>query len=96
MIKTSDGENLYYASIHNFSNDGMYCCSSRALKPNTVITVRFDDQPFKYAPKMYLCEIKRCEELESNSKSPLYGLGMKIIKILDDNKLSICKCSKGA
>jgi hypothetical protein len=87
MFTASDGGNFHYATMHNFSNDGMYCSSRSALIPNTVITIFFDDQPFKNAPKIYLGEIRRCEELESGDDSPLYGLGIKIIRAFNkDNQ----------
>jgi hypothetical protein len=80
MIKSSDDTAFHYATMHNFSNDGMYCCSGCALKPHTIITIRFDDQPFKYGPKTFLGEIRRCEKLDDDDNGPLFGLGIKIME----------------
>jgi hypothetical protein len=79
MIKNQGSSYFHHAILHNFSNDGMYCCSARALQPNSVVTIRFDDQPFEPAPKIYLGEIRRCEKLEDNDHYHLYGLGIKLI-----------------
>ena len=64
MIEIRDNGNLHYATMYNFSGDGMYCGSDCALKSGTAITIRLNKQPFKHAPKNYLGEIRRCEELE--------------------------------
>ena len=89
MIKSNEGGEFHSATMHNFSSDGMYCSSAIALKPNEVITVMFDAQPFKWAPKVYVGEIKRCEVLKGAGNSLCYGLGIKIIQATDDiNKLT--------
>ena len=82
MIETRNGENLHYATMYNFSGDGMYCGSDFALKPGTAITVKLDSRPFNSAPKRFVGEIQRCEELEGDDNSHLYGLGIKIIKAI--------------
>ena len=79
MIETRDKGYFHYATMYNFSGDGMYCGSDCALKTGTVITIRLNSMPFKNAPKIYLGEICRCEELEGTDNSHLYGLGIKII-----------------
>jgi hypothetical protein len=82
MIETRDGGNLHYATMYNFSGDGMYCGSDSALKQGTAITIRLNSLPFKAAPKIYLGEVRRCEVLEGDDNSHLYGLGIKIIKAI--------------
>jgi hypothetical protein len=82
MIETRDGGILHYATMYNFSGDGMYCGSDCALKPGTVIYINLNSTPFKNAPKSYLGEIRRCEELEGDDNSHLYGLGIRIIKAI--------------
>jgi hypothetical protein len=82
MIETRDGGNLHYATMYNCSGDGMYCGSDFALKSGTAISIRLNTLPFKSAPKIYLGEIRRCEELEGDDHSHLYGLGIKIIKAI--------------
>ena len=82
MIETRDSGNLHYATMYNFSGDGMYCGSDLALNIGTAITIKLDSRPFNSAPKIYLGEIKRCEILEGDDNSHLYGLGIKIIKAI--------------
>ena len=82
MFESRDDGNFHYGTIYNFSDDGMYCGSDFALKPGTAITIRLDKQPFKYASRIYLGEIMRCEEVEGDNNSHLYGLGIKIIKAI--------------
>ena len=82
MIEIRDNGNLHYATMYNFSGDGMYCGSDCALKPGTVISIRLNSMPFKNAPKQYSGEIRRCEELKGNDNSHLYGLGIKITKAI--------------
>jgi len=82
MIETCDNGNFHYATMHNFSGDGMFCGSDCALKTGTVITIRLNSMPFKNTPKIYLGEIRRCEELEGDDNSHLYGLGIKILNAI--------------
>lgn len=82
MIETSDNGNFHYATMYNFSGEGMYCGSDCALKKGTVITITLNSMPFKNAPKIYLGKIRRCEELEGDDNSHLYGLGIKIINAI--------------
>ena len=82
MIEIRDNGNLHYGTMYNFSGDGMYCGSDMAIKPGTVVTIRLDSRPFNSAPNVFFGEIKRCEELEGDDNSHLYGLGIKIIKAL--------------
>jgi hypothetical protein len=74
IIETHDSGNPYYGTIYNFSGDGMYCGSDSALRPGTPISIRLDHLPFKSAPKIYLGEVRRCEELEGDYHSHLYGI----------------------
>ena len=82
MIETQDDGNLHYATMYNFSGEGLYCGSDSALKPGTAITIRLNSQPFISAPKIYLGEVRRCETLEGDDNSHLYGLGIKVIKAI--------------
>ena len=84
MIESREGGTLHYATMYNFSGDGMYCGSDFALKPGTAITITLDSRPFNSAPKIYVGEIRRCEELEDDDNSHLYGLGIKITKAIMD------------
>jgi len=84
MIEIRDTGIFHYATTHNFSGDGMYCGSDCALRPGTIITIRLDNPPYASAPKIYLAEVHRCEKLEGEDNSHLYGLGLKIIKAIND------------
>ena len=80
MIENRDDGNLYYATMYNFSGDGMYCGCDFALKKGTAVVIKLDNPPFKSAPKIFLGEIRRCKELGGADKSHVYGLGIKINK----------------
>ena len=82
MIEIRDTGIFHYATMHNFSGDGIYCGSDCALRPGITITIRLDNPPYESAPKIYLGEVRRCEELEGDYNSHLYGLGIKIIKAI--------------
>ena len=82
MIETRDDGNLCYATMHNFSGDGMYCVSDRSFMPGSAIIVRLDNLPYKSAPKIYSGVIRRCEKLESEDHFNPYGLGIEIFKTL--------------
>ena len=84
MIETRDGENFHYATMYNFSGDGMYCESDFALKPGTAISVRLNKVPFNYAPKIYHGKIRRCEQLKGDDNSHIYGIGIKIQTGIDE------------
>lgn len=84
MIEIRDTGIFHYATMHNFSGDGMYCGSDCGLRQGTIITIRLDNPPFGSAPKIYLGEVWRCEELEGDYNSHLYGLGIKIFKAIND------------
>ena len=80
MIETRDGRYFHYGTMYDFSGDGMYCGSDVALEPGMAISIRFENQPFKYTPKIYVGKILRCEELGNTGNSHPYGLGIRIIK----------------
>jgi hypothetical protein len=84
MIETRDTGNFHYATMHNFSGDGIYCGSDYALSPGISINIRYDSPPYASAPKIYLGKVRRCEKLEGDYNTHLYGLGIKIIKALYD------------
>ena len=83
MIEPRDTRAFHYATMKNFSGDGIYCGSDYAIKLGTFITLRIDP-PYRSAPKIYLGEVLRCEELGGNNNSHLYGLGIKIIRAIYD------------
>jgi hypothetical protein len=82
MIEVRDTGIFHYATLNNFSGDGLFCGSDYALRPGTFITIRDDNPPFAAAPKIYLGEVLRCEDLLGNYDSHLYGLGIKINKAI--------------
>lgn len=87
MIEIRDTANFHYATMNNLSGDGIYCGSDCALKLGTPITIRLENQPFASAPKIYLGEVMRCQELKGFYDSHLYGLGIKIINTLQDREI---------
>lgn len=84
MIEIRDTGIFHYATVHNFSGDGIYCGSDCVLRPGTFITIRLDNPPYGSAPKIYLGEVRRCEELDGDDNSHLYGLGIKIFNAIND------------
>ena len=87
MIEIRDTGICHYATMNNFSGDGMYCGSDCAINPGNIITIRFDNPPFKSAPKIYSGVVRRCEKLEGGYNSHLFGLGIKIINAESDKWL---------
>ena len=84
MIEIQDNGNFHYATMKNLSGDGIFCASDCALRRGVRIKIRLDNQPFTAAPKIYLGEVRRCEELGGFYDSHLYGLGIKINKGIYD------------
>jgi hypothetical protein len=82
MIEIRDTGACHYATINNFSGDGMYCGSDCAISPGTVITISLDNPPFKSAPKIYSGVVQRCEKLEAGYDTHLFGLGIKVIEAI--------------
>ena len=82
MIEIQDSGIFHYATTHNFSGDGMYCGSDCALRTGTIITIKLDNPPYGSAPKIFLGEVRRCEELDGDDNSHLFGLGIKLIKAI--------------
>ena len=80
MIENRESGNLFYATMYNFSGDGMYCGCDFALKKGTEVAVKLDNPPFKSAPRVFVGEIRRCEELTGSGNSHIYGLGIRILK----------------
>ena len=78
IITTRDSGYPYYATMYNFSGDGMYCGSDCSLRRGTHISIKLDKQPFKSAPKTYFGEVRWCEELIGDDNSHIYGIGIKI------------------
>jgi hypothetical protein len=84
LVETRDTGIFHYVTMHNFSGDGIYCGSDCSFRPGTFITIRIDNPHYASAPKVYLGEVRRCEKLEGDHDSHLYGLGIKIIKAIND------------
>ena len=82
MIEIRDTAVFNYATMDNFSGDGLYCGSDCALRPGTFVTIKFENPPFAAAPKIYLGEVLRCEEMGGHYDAHLYGLGIKINKAI--------------
>jgi hypothetical protein len=80
MIDDPDEKKFHFATMRNFSDNGMYCESDHPIRLGALIRIRLDNLPFKSAPKLYLGQICRCEELNRVDKSHFYGLGIKTIE----------------
>jgi hypothetical protein len=66
-----------YARTKDFSNDGMLLESEVAFRPGTRINIKFDDQPFKSAPKTYRSVVRWCREVADEKSILTYGIGVK-------------------
>jgi len=62
-----------YAQLNNISGDGMYIETEYDFKPGTEIDIRFNNPPFRSAPKIY----KWCRQLIDNESAGSYGVGVK-------------------
>jgi len=84
MVEVRDAGIFHYATMNNFSGDGLLCGSDYALRPGIFITIRVDNPPFAAAPKIYLGKVLRCEELKGIYDSHFYGFGIRIIEAIGD------------
>ena len=77
MLSDEASEYYSYAQVCNLSGDGMYFEADHVFEQGRKIGIRFDDPPFKSAPKDYSATVQWCKPL-SNDESPLsFGVGVK-------------------
>ena len=69
-----------YATMQNFSGDGLYCVSDLVLTPGNCVNITIEFRMFKAAPKCYVGEVIWCRELTRDDSSMTYGIGIEIIK----------------
>ena len=66
-----------YAQLNNISGDGMYIETECDYKPGTEIDIRFDNPPFRSAPKKYHAMVKWCKPLVGPGSTGSFGVGVK-------------------
>ena len=84
MVEEYATGSYHYATMHNFSGDGIYFKSDIALRPGAQIRIKFQNQIFKSAPNCYFGEVRWCRESNGNDYSHAYELGIKVTKALKE------------
>jgi hypothetical protein len=69
-----------YATMQNFSGDGLYCVSDMAIEPGDCVNITIEYRMFIAAPKCYVGEVIWCRELTKDDSAWNYGIGIEIIK----------------
>ena len=82
MVEESTTGSCHYATMHNFSGDGIYYRSDIELQPGAQIKIKFENQIFKSAPNCYFGEVRWCRESNGNNSTHSYDLGIKVTKAL--------------
>ena len=77
MLKDESSGYYFYAHVDNVSGEGMYFVSEHAFKPGKEIDIRFDNPPFKTAPKDYHAIVRWCKLLPEDESIDSYGVGVK-------------------
>jgi len=77
MLTNEQTGHYYYAQLCNISGDGMYLETEYSFKPGTVFDIRFDNPPFRSAPKVYHVIVKWCRRLVDDESESAYGIGVK-------------------
>jgi len=80
MIEDCTTGYYHYASMVNFSGDGIYCKSDTALNPGASVNIKIEKVIYKSAPNSYIGEVRWCKELDRNDSSHAYGIGIKVFK----------------
>lgn len=76
MVSDESCDYYSYAQIGNVSSAGMYFESDHAFKQGKIIGIRFDNPPFKTAPKNYRATVQWCEILSDKDSILSYGVGV--------------------
>ena len=79
MLCDDSTEYYTYAQVGNVSGDGMYFESDHGFKQGRVIDIRFDNPPFKSAPKYYTATVKWCKSLSFDESILPFGVGVKFL-----------------
>jgi len=77
MLTDESSGYYYYALVNNVSGEGMYFVSEYAFKPGKEIGIRFDNPPFKSAPKNYHAIVRWCRPLPEDESTDSFGVGVK-------------------
>ena len=76
MISDEPSQYFSYAKINNISGDGMCFESDRPFIPGSNIGIRYDNAPFKTAPKEYRATVLWCKPLTGENALLSYGVGV--------------------
>jgi len=80
IMLCDDSRKYYtYAQVGNVSGDGMYFELDHGFKRGRIIDIRFDNPPFKTAPKYYTATVKWCKPLPIDESILPFGVGVKFL-----------------
>jgi hypothetical protein len=78
MLEESFSGYYHYATMQNFSGDGMYFEADVPFSRGTDLTIRMDTPSLKSAPNYFVGRVKWCRKLGGNHLDTAYGIGMEI------------------
>jgi hypothetical protein len=77
-LLTDENSDFYcYGQLINLSGGGMYFETECDIKPGREINIRFENPPFKSAPKKYIATVQWCKRLSDFDSMGTYGVGVK-------------------
>ena len=79
MLCDDSSEFYTYAQVGNISGDGMYFESDHGFRLGRVIDIRFDNPPFRTAPKYYTATVKWCKSLSLDESILPFGIGVRFL-----------------
>ena len=78
IIEIPSTGHWFYAQMKNFSAGGMYFETESAIKPKTIIKIKFDKPLFLSKQKNYTSTVRWCKALDDDTQVfSSYGLGVK-------------------
>ena len=77
MLTDESSGYYYYALVNNVSGEGMYFVSEYEFTPGKEIAIRFENPPFKSAPKNYHAIVRWCKQLFEGESNGSFGVGVK-------------------
>ena len=79
MLSEENFDYYSYAQVGNVSGDGMYIELDHAFARGTEIGIRFDNPPFKSAPKYYSATVQWCKPVSRKGSTIPFGMGVKFL-----------------
>ncbi|UCG07426.1 MAG: PilZ domain-containing protein [Desulfobacterales bacterium] len=77
VMLTDESSDFYcYGQLINLSGGGMYFETECNMKPGKEINIRFENPPFRSAPKNYLATVQWCRRLSDFDSIGTYGVGV--------------------